>query len=139
MLPLDVEFLYYYVNKLYRAKEDHTFIRKNWYYKFYERNPSVKILKTRLMEKARLINKNSDDYIKWFRAFIKIVNKWGLIPENIYNIDESGAGLGFTQQSYIIGPEEEKDIRILINTNREWITLIKTINIIREVLESFFY
>ncbi len=71
------------------------------------------------MKKARLINEDPDDYIKWFRAFIKIVNKWGLSPENIYNINESGAGLGFIQQSYIIDPEEKKNTRILINTNRE--------------------
>ncbi len=71
------------------------------------------------MEKARLINKDLNNYIKWFRTYIEIVNKWGLIPEDIYNIDESGAGLGLTQQSYIINPEEEKDTRVLININRE--------------------
>ncbi len=90
------------------------------------------------MEKARLINKNSNDYIKWFRVYIEIINKWGLISENIYNMDESGVGLGFIQQFYIIGPKEKKDTRILININREWVTLIKTINTIREILESFF-
>ncbi len=47
------------------------------------------------MEKARLINKNSNDYIKQFRTFIEVVNKWGLISEDIYNIDESEAGLEF--------------------------------------------
>jgi hypothetical protein len=34
-------------------------------------------------------------------------------------MNESGAGLGFTQKSYIIGPEEEKDARALIDANRE--------------------
>ncbi len=75
ILSLDVELFYYYANKLCRAKGDYTLIKKNWYYKFYERNPSVKILKTRSMEKARLINEDLNDYIKWFRVFIKIVNK----------------------------------------------------------------
>ncbi len=45
------------------------------------------------MEKARLINKDSDDYIKQFRVYIKIVNKQKFIPEDIYNMDESEAGL----------------------------------------------
>ena len=90
------------------------------------------------MEKARLINEDPNDYIKWFRVFIEVVNKWGLIPEDIYNIDELKAGLRFIQQSYIISPEEKKDARVLINTNREWATLIKIINIIREALKSFF-
>jgi hypothetical protein len=64
MLPLNVELLYYYANELCRAKGDHKPIRKNWHYKFYERNLNVKTLRARPMEKARLINENSDDYIK---------------------------------------------------------------------------
>jgi len=64
MLPLDIKLLYYYANKLCRAKGDYTPVKKNWHHKFYERNPSVKILKARLMEKARLINEDPNDYIK---------------------------------------------------------------------------
>ena len=71
------------------------------------------------MEKARLINKNPNDYIKWFRTYIEVVNKWGLILEKLYNIDELEAGLKFTQKSYIINPEEKKNTRILIDINRE--------------------
>ncbi len=53
-------------------------------------------------------------------------------------MDESGAGLGLTQKSYIINPNEEKDARTSINNNREWATLIETINTIGEALKSFF-
>ena len=53
-------------------------------------------------------------------------------------MDELGAGLGLIQKSYIIGPEEEKDARISANTNREWATLIKTINAIGKALKPFF-
>jgi hypothetical protein len=64
MLSLNVELLYYYVNELCRAKGDYTLIGKNWHYKFYERHSGIKTLRTRPMEKARLINKDPDDYIK---------------------------------------------------------------------------
>ncbi len=47
------------------------------------------------MEKDYFFNKNPDDYIKWFRAFIEIINKWGIILEDIYNIDELEVGLKF--------------------------------------------
>jgi hypothetical protein len=53
-------------------------------------------------------------------------------------MDESGAGLGLTQKSYIIGPEEEKDARTSIDANREWATFIETINAIGKALEPFF-
>jgi len=34
-------------------------------------------------------------------------------------MNELKAGLGFTQQSYIISPEKEKDTRVLMDVNRE--------------------
>ncbi len=64
ILSLNVKLLYYYANELCRAKEDNELVEKNWYLKFYKRNPSVKILKARLIEKDRLLNKDPDDYIK---------------------------------------------------------------------------
>jgi DDE superfamily endonuclease len=48
------------------------------------------------------------------------------------------AGLELTQKSYIIGPEEKKDARVLMNTNREWATLIETISAIGKALKPFF-
>jgi hypothetical protein len=94
MLPVNVKLLHSYANKLLRAREDDKSIGKNWHHKFYERYPSIKTIRARPMEKDRLINENANDYIKWFRAFIEIVNKWGILLEDTYNIDESGAGLG---------------------------------------------
>ncbi len=64
MLPLDVELLYYYANELCRAKGDNKLGGKNWYLKFYKRNPSVKILRARPIEKDRFFNEDPDDYIK---------------------------------------------------------------------------
>jgi hypothetical protein len=56
----------------------------------------------------------------------------------MHNMDESEAGLRLTQKSYIISPEEEKDTRASIDTNREWATLIETINAIGKALKPFF-
>ena len=63
MLPVDVELLHYYANELLRERGENL-IRKNWHFAFYERNFSVKIIKARPMEKDRVINKDSDNYIK---------------------------------------------------------------------------
>src|SRR6266498_878648 len=53
-------------------------------------------------------------------------------------MDESGAGLGLTQKSCIVSPNEEKDARTSIDDNREWAPLIDTINAIGEALTPFF-
>jgi hypothetical protein len=53
-------------------------------------------------------------------------------------MNKEGAGLRSTQKSYIIGPAEEKDARLLTEKNREWATLIETISAISESLKPFF-
>jgi hypothetical protein len=53
-------------------------------------------------------------------------------------MDKLKINLKVTQKSYIINPVEEKDIRISINKNREWAIFIEIINIIGEIIKSFF-
>jgi hypothetical protein len=49
-----------------------------------------------------------DAFIDWFRRFNNIKRKWGIIDSDIYNMDESGTGLGAEQKSKVILPREEK-------------------------------
>jgi DDE superfamily endonuclease len=53
-------------------------------------------------------------------------------------MDKTGAGLGSTQKSYIIGPAEEKDARLSTEKNREWAILIESINAIGGIIPPFF-
>ena len=53
-------------------------------------------------------------------------------------MDETGAGLEFTQKSYIISPAKKKDARLSTEKNHEWATLIKSINAIRGTIPPFF-
>jgi hypothetical protein len=76
-------------------------------------------MRARLFEKDCLINKNSNEFIRWFQKFKETIDKWDILSENTYNIDKEGAGLGNTQKSYIIGPAEKKDARLLTEKNRE--------------------
>jgi hypothetical protein len=95
-------------------------------------------MRARLFEKDCFINKNPDEFIRWFQKFKETIDKWDILFEDTYNIDEEGAGLESTQKSYIIGPAEEKDARLSIEKNREWATFIKTISAIGESLKPFF-
>jgi hypothetical protein len=53
-------------------------------------------LRARPFEKERFINKNLDDYIKWFQKFKEAVDKWNILLEDTYNMDKSETGLGIT-------------------------------------------
>jgi hypothetical protein len=71
-------------------------IRDNWHLRFYQRHPSVKGMRARPFEKDRLINKDLNEFIRWFQKFEKTIDKWDILPEDTYNIDKEGAGLGST-------------------------------------------
>jgi hypothetical protein len=76
-------------------------------------------MRARLFDKDRFINKDPDEYIRWFQKFKKIVDKWDILSEDTHNIDKSETDLGAIQKSYIIGPAKEKNARVSIDKNRE--------------------
>jgi hypothetical protein len=122
-LSLNVELFHHYANELLQARlgplREEDKVKTNWHIRFYQRHPSIKGLRARPFEKERLVNEDPDDYIKWFQKFKKTVDKWNILLEDTYNMDESEAGLGATQKSYIIGPAEEKDARVSTDKNRK--------------------
>jgi hypothetical protein len=122
-LSFDVKLLHYYANHLLQARigplPDDKKIKGNWYLRFYQRHPFIKGMRARPFEKDRLINKDSDEFIRWFQKFKETIDKWGILSEDTYNMNKKSAGLGSTQKSYIIGPAEEKDARLSTEKNRE--------------------
>ena len=94
-------------------------IRDNWYSRFYQRHPTVKGIRARPFDKNRLVNEEPDDYIRWFQKVKETIDKWGILLEDTWNINETDTGLGSTQKSYIIGPAEEKDARLSTEKNRK--------------------
>ena len=46
------------------------------------------------MDRRRINIKNLNNFIKQFRRFHEIRNKWGIIDQDIYNIDKSGSAIG---------------------------------------------
>jgi hypothetical protein len=69
-LSLDIELFHHYANELLQARlgslREEDKVGTNWHIRFYQRHPSIKGLRARPFEKERFVNKDSDDYIKWF-------------------------------------------------------------------------
>jgi hypothetical protein len=53
-------------------------------------------------------------------------------------MDELKAKIGISHKFYVIVIIKEKDVNHIHNGGREWATLIKTINAIRQAIKSFF-
>ncbi len=66
----------------------------HWYNSFFKRYLEVYSKFSRLIDRRCINVEDLDDFIKWFRRFHEIRNKWGIIDSDIYNIDESGSAIG---------------------------------------------
>jgi hypothetical protein len=55
-----------FANEFLKEKGSDELIGKKWYLRFYKRYLNVEARYSRLMERARVINENADNYIKWF-------------------------------------------------------------------------
>jgi hypothetical protein len=94
-LSFDVELLHYYANHLLQARvglfSDDKKIRGNWHLRFYQCHPSIKGMRARPFEKDRLVNEDPNEFIRWFQKVKKTIDKWSILPEDTYNMDEEGA------------------------------------------------
>jgi hypothetical protein len=48
-------------------------------------------MRARPFEKDRLVNKDSDEFIRWFQKVKETIDKWSILLEDTYNMDEEGA------------------------------------------------
>jgi hypothetical protein len=62
----------------------------------------------RLINKQRVIAKNLNVYIRFFRLFKETRAEYGIYNVDIYNINESECGIGLKQASHIIPANKKK-------------------------------
>jgi hypothetical protein len=74
----------------------------------------------------------------WFRLVRNMVAKYGILPEDTYNFDETGFQMGVISTSKVVTRSERRGRpRTKQPGNREWVTLIHTINSSGWVLPAF--
>jgi hypothetical protein len=67
-----------------------------------------------------------------------MVAKYGILPEDTYNFDETGFQMGVISTSKVVTRSERRGRpRTKQPGNREWVTLIHTINLSGWVLPAF--
>ena len=81
-------------NELLRMKGVNIIVGYHWYNSFFKRYLEVYSKFSKPINRRRMNAENPDDFIKWFRRFHEIRNKWGIINSNIYNINKSGSAIG---------------------------------------------
>ena len=64
-------------------------IGKRWVERFLRRNPVLKSQIAKSIEQAR-VEVTKEQVLEWFRQYKEEIDTYGIITENIYNMDESG-------------------------------------------------
>ena len=74
----------------------------------------------------------------WFQLVQNMVAKYGILPEDTYNFDETGFQMGVISTSKVVTRSERRGrAKTKQPGNREWVTLIHTINSSGWVLPAF--
>ncbi len=137
-LSLTLKLFREYADELCRAKGDDKEVEKNWYLGFYERYISIELLYARSIAKERVFNKNTDNYIVWFRLYELTVAKWNILLVDTHNMDESGYIIEVSHKSRVIILVKAKEVIKSIDDKREWVINIDIISGIKTASKGFF-
>lgn len=66
---------------------------------------------------------------EWFDSLQRVVGKYGIADEDIFNFDEIGFAMGLTATAKVITRAEYYGKRSMLQPgNREWVTVVESIN-----------
>jgi hypothetical protein len=98
----------------------------NWANNFVQRTPALTVKLGRTYECQRKLCEDPRIIETWFQLVKNTINKYGILPEDTYNFDESGFQIGEISASKVVTaadkPGRPKQVK---PTNTEWVTLIQ--------------
>lgn len=99
---------------------------KNWTYNFIKRTPAIEVRMGRTYECQRLQCEDPVIISEWFKLVRNVINKYGILPEDTYNFDESGFQMGSTSCTKVVTSSQRQGKPKQIKpTNTEWVTLVQ--------------
>ncbi len=74
---------------------------------------------------------------EYFETFHKLVEWFGLVPEDMWNIDETGFRIGCGKAQWVITNDTSKALVMPDPDNQEYITSAESINGVGNVISAF--
>ena len=97
-----------------------------WANKFVKRTPALDVKLGRTYECQRRLCEDPRIIGDWFALVKNTINKYGILPEDTYNFDETGFQMGQISTSKVVTATDRlgrpKQVK---PTNTEWVTLIQ--------------
>ena len=99
-----------------------------WAGRWFKRNKGYfKTIKTRSLSFERKATHNKEDILKHFVDFSDIVQRYGIDPSDMYNMDETGFRIGCLNGRIVITHVGTKGVYLVDPDNRDYITSVETI------------
>jgi hypothetical protein len=96
--------------------------------RFLERNPQYHRRRRRALDVERSCALDKGVVEAWFQDYIHVINENGILPEDIYNFDETGFQIGVGKDQWIITREPKRKIFNGSVTNRESVTVMEAVS-----------
>lgn len=97
---------------------------KSWVQKFLRRCPKVKPVRQRVIPMERADSQIYDKIVEWFSVIAEVMASPEILPENIYNMDETGVLLGMLNSIIVLVSRNELKTYRGRGVNRTSITAI---------------
>ncbi|EDN97448.1 hypothetical protein SS1G_11973 [Sclerotinia sclerotiorum 1980 UF-70] len=111
-------------------------IGHEWIYRFQKRHPELKTYYSYQLESNRTKETTPENIQAWFDTFRIYLIKRKYELDDMYNIDETGFGIGNTQSTCIIVDSTQKSNWKVTAGKQEWITVFEYVNTIGKALLS---
>ncbi len=77
-------------------------IGQRWVNRFMKRYPELQTIIPRLIEAGRVKDTSPEALQRWFDSIQEAIAEYAILPENIYNMDESGFSIGTIEATRVI-------------------------------------
>ena len=103
-------------------------IGHEWLYRFLNRHPTIQSIYAKQLEAARFNGASYDKVKGWFDAVAAQFQERTYDNSNIWNMDESGFGVGESQTTKVLVPLDRQQKYKAVVGKQEWVTVIECIN-----------
>ena len=112
-----------------RGQQPAPTVGKNWVTNFVKRQPLLQTKYNRKYDYQRAMCEDPVQIQGWFCLVQNTIAKYGILQEDIYNFDETGFLIGVISTSKVVTRSERKGrAKTKQPGNREWVTVVNTIN-----------
>ena len=126
--PMLIHWLESFTTALLQKKGDTDPLGHNWYLRFLDRHPNLRVKWSRCMDQKRKDASQQESIEKWFKLFEQTCIEKGICGDDIFNMDEKGFMKGIGEDAKVIVPRAEVESAVSIQPgNKEWVSVIESI------------